>query len=301
MSRRPYHLPPLTALSAFEAAARHQSFKQAAQELNVTPGAISHQIRGLEAELGMALFHRVHRGIVLTEQGTQVFRVIRNSFVDISGVLAQLRSGGDETTVTIGATSAMSSYWLTPAISRFWRAHPEVRVNQVVSDKLDHASAVHDLAIGYGPIEDGAFDNTPLFRDTLVPVASPELAATLADPSPEALAAMPLIHLDAPDINWTTWERWFSEVGYTGPLRRGRRVNNYLIALQAAQDGVGMVLGWERLIAPVLATGRVQVVGQIRLPAPTAFFLGRDRRAAGKSGAEILYQWLLQEARGAIE
>ena len=198
MSRRFYNLPPLTGLAALEAAARHQSFKRAAEELNVTPGAVSHQIRGLEDELGVPLFQRIHRGVELTEDGERLFRVVRGAFLDISAQTDALRHRGQKDSVTIGATTAMSALWLTPAVSRFWRDHPGLRVNQIVSDMLDFGLATPELVLSYGPYKEAHYQGTPLFRDTLIPVMSPSLAKTHQPDSIEDLANMPLIHLTRP-------------------------------------------------------------------------------------------------------
>ena len=239
MSRRFYNLPPLTSLAALEAAARHLSFKRAAEELNVTPGAISHQVRALETEIGTKLFNRVHRGVELTEAGEHLFRTVRAAFQDISNRTDALRNQTVRSGVTVGATTAMSALWLTPALSQFWREHPDVRVNQVVSDTLEFGAVQPELVISYGAHRASNYTGTPLFRDTLRPVCAPALAERHAPRSIEDLAAMPLIHLDAPDRRWTSWALWFEEQGYNGPLRRGIVVNNYMIALQAAEDGSG--------------------------------------------------------------
>ena len=297
MSRRFYNLPPLTALAAMEAAARHQSFKRAAEELNVTPGAVSHQIRGLEEELGSALFRRVHRGVELTDDGERLFRVLRGAFLDISAQTDALRDQGQNDSVTIGATTAMSALWLTPAISRFWRDHPDMRVNQIVSDLLDFGLATPELVLSYGPYKDTRYQGVALFRDTLVPLVSPALAKSYAPKNIEDLAAMPLVHLDAPDQRWTTWAHWFGELGYSGTLRRGIVVNNYMIALQAAQDGAGMVLGWRRLVARHLGNGSLVELNKFHLPAPTSFFVSRHTGAANPD-LDALQNWIVAVANG---
>ena len=148
MTRRHYSLPPLTTLSSFEAAARKLSFKDAATELNVTPGAVSHQIKALEGELGVALFDRKHRGVDLTPHGLKLFHSLERSFLDISRVLAQIQRSAEDTSVSVAATTAVSSLWLTPRITRFWKEHGNVAVNQVVSDGAGRHGTTTDLRIG---------------------------------------------------------------------------------------------------------------------------------------------------------
>lgn len=132
MARRYYNLPPLNTLASFECAARNLSIKDAAQELNVTPGAVSHQIKALEGELGTALFERKHRGIGLTENGQRLFASLQRSFSDVSSTLSHVRRTSFDLSVTIAATTAVSSLWLTPRLSRFWKEHGNIPVNQLL-------------------------------------------------------------------------------------------------------------------------------------------------------------------------
>ena len=133
-----------------------------------------------------------------------------------------------------------------------------------------------------------------LFTDVLVPVASPEFVASRPVPELAALAAMPLIHMTAPNTNWTTWKRWFAGLGYEGPLARGTKVNNYMIALQAAQDGVGVVLGWKRLVAPMLEDGSLVAFGGYQLPAPSSFTITRGTSTDAQESVDLLEAWLLR-------
>ena len=153
MSRRYYKLPPLTSLATFETAARHRSFKGAAEELGVTPGAVSHQIKFLETELGLSLFDRKHHGNNLTDHGESLFAVLQSSFTAVSSTLANLRRSANDKEVTISATTAVSGLWLTPRLSQFWRKHPEIPVNQHVTDNPDSQGIAVDLKICYGYVE----------------------------------------------------------------------------------------------------------------------------------------------------
>lgn len=296
MTLRHYRLPRLTALAAFEAAARHLSFRRAAEELNVTPGAISHQVRALEDDLGVALFERVHRGVELTDQGRAVARVLKTAFLEISDALEAARQEAQDPTVTIAASTAMASFWLMPALTGFWRNRPDIRVNQVVSDQWEPGLNRSDLVISYGALDDPLFTGKPLFRDELVPVCSPQMAGSVDLNSVDALAKMPLVHVEAANLNWPSWKAFFAEQGYTGALRRGVRVNSYVIGLQAAEDGVGMVLGWRRLTAPLLKAGRLVALDRFNLEAPSSFFLSHDRRRADLPAVNALANWLIRQA-----
>ncbi|MGB3176993.1 MAG: LysR substrate-binding domain-containing protein [Albidovulum sp.] len=294
MVRRHYNFPPLTTLSAFEAAARNGGFKIAAQELNVTPGAISHQIKALEMELGRALFKRVHRGVILTEDGQNLFVALQSSFRTIAKALEQIRRPQLDESVTIGATAAVSSLWLTPRITRFWREFPDIRISQIVSDSRLDIGISPDLRIEYGHIGNSPEGTRELFTDDLVAVASSGFAAAHPVDTAAQLAGLPLIHLNAEDQDWTTWKQWFDALGYSGPLGSGTSVNNYMIALQAAQDGVGVVLGWKRLIRPFLENGTLVILGRFSMPAPRSFLVIRDRDASHDARLDVIEAWMLE-------
>jgi DNA-binding transcriptional LysR family regulator len=295
MSRRHYDLPPLTTLSAFEAAARHLSFKNAAEELSVTPGAVSHQIKALEQELNTPLFRRKHRGVELTDEGETLFDTLATGFSKMSQTLQGIRDSKSADTVRIGSTSAVAALWLSPAVVRFWRSYPEINVNQIVQDRPFRPAPDMDLFIRYGRDRESRLDQTELYRDTLGPVASPDMARRLAGRDLAELAQERLIHLDAEDNRWTTWSDWFLQQGYDGPISPGVRVNNYSVALQVAQDGGGLALGWHKLLQPVMTSGLLAAVGPHVLPAPHKFYLVGRGEADLSPSAKRLKDWLLTE------
>lgn len=298
MARRHYNLPPLTTLAAFEAAARHLSFKDAAQELSVTPGAVSHQIKALEGELDAALFRRKHRGVELTEDGGVLFDTLSTAFSRISNALQSVRDSRSQSMAAIGSTSAVSTLYLSRATIRFWRENPDMQINQVVQDTPFRSVPEVDLYLRYGKAEDTVFDQTELFRDTLVPVGSAEIAGSLADVTLEDLAKQRLIYLDSSDKSWTTWADWFRGLGYTGPIAPGLRVNNYAVALQAAREGAGLALGWQRLVLPLLRAGKLIPVGPHALNAPHSFFLVSRPEEDLSEAARLLKYWILDETTG---
>lgn len=293
MSRRHYGLPPLTTLAAFEAAARNLSFKEAAQELSVTPGAVSHQIKALEEELGAPLFWRRHRGVELTPEGGALAATLSTAFNRISRDLEIIRSRGGSGAVTIGSTSAVASLWLSPAVLAFWREEPDIPVNQVVQDRPFRNRPDLDLFVRYGRDRDSGLDQVELYRDRLVPVAAPALAAELKDCTLESLARQRLIHLDSEDSSWTTWPDWLRQKGYDGPVSQGVRVNNYAVALQAAQDGAGLALGWRRLLSPLLQDKNLQEITPHSLDAPRRFYLVSRPESELSRPARKLRRWII--------
>ncbi|MEJ6399102.1 LysR substrate-binding domain-containing protein [Yoonia sp. 208BN28-4] len=292
MSRRHYNLPPLTTLTVFEAAARHLSFKNAAQELSVTPGAVSHQVKSLETELGCALFARHHRGVTLTADGQDLFETLAASFAQVSKELARIRQSTGPETVSVGSTTAVAALWLSQTVVSLWRDHPDLNINQVTQDRPFSRQDGLDFYIRYGKDPDSSLTHTPLYRDELVPVAAPDVAAKLDGCSLSELAQQRLIHLDSPTRSWTTWRDWFGDLGYAGELNLAVRVTSYSVALHMARQGAGIVLGWRRLIAPFLTSGKLAVIAPYDLPAPEKFYLvGRSDDALSKN-ALILKHWI---------
>ena len=302
MSRRHYKLPPFTMLVTFEAAARHGSFKQAALELGVTPGAISHQIRSLETELTATLFHRQYRGVSLTPQGALLAETLQEGFSAISRTLKVLREHDRNRPVTIAATTAISSLWLTPRITAFWRTHGQVSVNQQISDAsidLGTEGLLHtDLRIRYGKPVSSHHCCIPLFRDTLVPVCSPAFAAENPSPDLDTLARLPLIQFDTDEHCRTNWSTWFEELGYTGECEQGARVNNYTIALQLGREGLGVVLGWRALIEPLIERGELVVLGTHAIAAPKHFYIEYESDITLSAHGKLLCDWLSSAGNG---
>lgn len=270
MSRRPYDLPSLSMLATFEAAARAQSFKVAAAELGVTAGAVSHQIKALEADLGFVLFSRTHRSVHLTSEGKVLFESCMRGFSDIGHALRVLRADQNAGQISIGATTAVSSLWLTPQVTKFWRKHGDVTIIQEVRDRPFRRPIELDFVIEYA-LNRPEDASDLLFGDELIPLAAPSFSTRIEDL--EKLAQAPLIHLDAKETNWTSWPKWFESLGYSGSITATHRVNNYSIALQLAQDGLGIVLGWKRLVAPLLAAGKLEEVSTFSIKAPGSFYL----------------------------
>jgi DNA-binding transcriptional LysR family regulator len=287
---RPYDLPSMTALGCFEAAARNLGFKAAASELNVTPAAVSHQIKALETDLGQPLFRRQHRGVDLTETGAYLFVALQRGFEGISDAVTDIRGRSEDEDVVIQATTAMSAFWLTPQISRFWRSHPDIGVSQIVSD-APPAGGRADLSIHYGEIPCNGGACRHLFRDNILALGTPDYAAQQGIGGLDDLLNAPLIHVTAEDRHWTGWADWFAATGHGTPCGRRLAVNNYMIALQMAQDSLGAVLGWDGLVRPLLARGALVELVPRRVPSPYGFYLRVHSGASDK--ARLFGDWLV--------
>lgn len=290
---RPYDLSSVTALVCFEAAARHASFKNAAQELNVTPAAVSHQIKALESDLGCNLFLRRSRGVELTERGAFLLVAAQRGLETISEAVTQLRDRPETVDVTVRITTAVSSLWLTPKISAFWKSQPNITVSQIVSDVPGMASRC-DISIQYGNPQENREECHKLFQDRIVALGTPRFASEHGIRRVEDLLKAPLIHLNNEETGWTNWTDWFQALGQ--PMAKGRRffVNNYMIALQAAQDDVGAILGWDGLVKSLMQEGRLVKLVPDSIPSPEAFYLKIHPRAGSK--ARLFASWLAKSS-----
>jgi LysR family glycine cleavage system transcriptional activator len=285
---KPYDLPSLGDLACFEAAARHLSFKLASSQLNVTPAAVSHRIKALELELGQPLFLRTHRGVELTEAGALLFVSVQRGFETISDSVARIRNRHDRTGVTIAATTAMSGLWLTPRLAAFWRQHPDVAIFQMVQDSGSILGP--DLSIHYGDPARESDETRFLFHDRIVALASPEFAAAHQIRSIADLQHVPLIYTQSGPNAWTDWPDWFASFGRAAPRGPAFTLNNYLISLQAAQDHIGAVLGWEGLVGQFLENRKLVKLIPDAMESPWPFYLRIHARAS--ANARLFADWL---------
>lgn len=294
MVRRFYNLPSLSALAAFEAAARHLSLTKAADELNVTPGAVSRSVRGLEEELGSPLFLRRHRAVELTREGEMLSAALRESFERMASTFRQIKSFGGQANVTIGSTMAMANLWLMPRMGSFWNQHPEIVVDHVISDHprgLDRPDI--DLRVRYGDGEWPDEVSAKLYTDTIFPVASPAFAKAYPVNSVAELAQLPLLSVEGPDWAWTTWADFMREVGHPDRSINVRRFNSYVIAMQAARSGQGVALGWSVLVEPLIEAGTLVRLTDLEIVAPQYNFVTWSARRPLSPQAELLRDWLV--------
>ncbi len=294
MVRRYYGLPSLNALAAFEAAARHLSLTRASAELNVTAGAVSKQVKALEEELGCALFLRLHRALQLTVEGEALFRSLKETFERLALNLQDIRKTEKVRIVSIGTTNAFAQLWLMPRLGDFWNAHQDIIIDHIISDRAqDLFRSDVDLRVRYGNgvwPDEGALK---LFDDTIIAVASPAFVARHKIKSLRDLTTYPLLSVEGTDWTWTTWSDFLRETDTPHRRLSVRRFNSYVIALQAAQDGQGLVLGWRSLVKPLLARRRLVQVTAAEMPAPGSFYICWNLNAGLSREALVLRDFLL--------
>lgn len=289
-------LPPLSALRAFEAAARHRSFKRAASELAVTPTAISHRVRALEDHTGLKLFVRQIRQVTLTEAGAQLYPVLQQGFDQIEAALSRLAHANRRDRVTISATRAFTAKWLVPRVAHFHASHPGIDLQLHASDEaVDLADHAFDIAVRYGTGPYPGLASERMFADTYAPVANPMLGLeSLAD-----LASVPLIHFDWQRVapGNPTWQHWFAEAGLPWHPSQGQlRYSDEGHAIQAAVAGQGVALLSLTLVAEELAAGQlVQPFGPVLPGYAYHLLLGADHPPG--SAVRAVADWLREHAR----
>lgn len=242
-------LPPLNALRAFEAAARHMSFQRAAEELNVTPTAISHQIKNLEDYLRLSLFIRRNpHPLQLTNTGHYLYPILRNGFDTFSEAIATLQPDATSTVLTVTAIHDFASKWLVSRLPKFQKAYPDIDVHLQTSVQVVdlHAQTV-DMAIRYGHGNYPGLVAKELFSDMFIPVCSPLLRhGDKPLQVPEDLAHHTLLHCEWINYNGSdqpTWQRWLTSAGITTiNSARGPRFTGESLAIQAAINGQGVAL-----------------------------------------------------------
>lgn len=241
-------LPALGSLRAFEAAARLSSFKRAAEELSVTPGAVSQQIRALEEDLGVKLFSRGVRAVTLTDEGRKLQPALTAAFMQIRDAVALVRPNGTRP-LSLNSSSAIISKWLLPRLHRFSERHPETGVTIETSSGLETFDGEGpDVAIRFTRTQSAGLYARRLCEEHLLPLASPELVERLKLREPEDLARAPLLHDASPQIfsGAPDWAAWFARAGLDpSGAQRGIRFDARAAdhAIDAAVNGAGVVLG----------------------------------------------------------
>lgn len=297
MARKYYNLPSLTSLAAFEASARHGSFKEAAAELNVTPGAVSRQIKALEDELGLPMFRRHAQGISLTPEAEDLYRVISHSFHSTSEAVKRIRTGTRQNLVTLACSNAVAIKWLMPRMTQFSELHPDIQVDHLISDnRQDYRRAEVDLRIRYG---DGNWQDehaSLLLEETIYPVCGADFAKELPPPERNDFTEVPLLHVDWLDTGWTDWAEFLRRAGIPHGSLPGRRFSSFAMTIQAAIENHGVAIGWHQLIKQHLESGELVRYTNVAMPAPGSYYLTYNANRELVSAAGTLMEWLLKTA-----
>jgi len=287
-------LPSLNGLRAFEAAARHLSFTNAASELNVTQTAISHQIRRLEEELGIRLFIRQNRALALTPQARDYLPGVRAAFNDLRLATDRLLRKDNDHVLTVSTLASLAAKWLLPRLSSFQEAHPGLDVRITTSTALvDFRDGDVDAAIRYGRGHWPGVRAEWLTADELFPVCSPALLnGKWPLKCPQDLAHHTLLHSSG--FYDDDWRQWLTAAGLPTDISKqpGLSFDLILVTVQAAIDGIGVAMGRTSYVADDIAKGRLVVPFKIALPADAGFYLVSPEGRPDTAKLAAFRQWL---------
>ncbi|MHA6687256.1 LysR family transcriptional regulator [Mesorhizobium sp. A556] len=282
---------PLNALRAFEASARHHSFTRAAIELCVTQAAVSHQVKNLEAQLGVSLFRRLPRGLMVTEEGEALLPVVRDSFDRIGETLDRFEEGHLREVLAVGAVGTFAVGWLLPRLHTFGEQAPFVDLRlSTNNNRVDLAAEGLDYAIRFGAGAWHGLDAIELFEAPLSVLCSPQVAAGLS--SPEDIFQQTLLRSYRND----EWPKWFAAAGLKGPAAvRGMTFDSSLAMMEAAIHGAGVALAPPLMFARLLATGEIVQPFDVSIGLGS-YWLTRLQSKRPSGAMQAFANWLLGQA-----
>jgi DNA-binding transcriptional LysR family regulator len=285
----------LSALAAFEAAARHQNFAHAAEELHLTASAVSHHVRKLEGLLGASLFQRHARGVALTAAGRRLADAAGNALSDLDAALASVRPQPETVQVRLATLHSFASAWLLPRLPGFAAAHPKVRVaveTEIALTRFD--SGGPDLGIRHGPGAWPGLASERLLDEAMFPVVAPDFPGRQAVTGAAAIAGLPLIA----DLARQGWQDWFRHAGAgTVALPSMHTFTDSTDALEAAACGLGAALARSRIVTPWLRSGRLVRLPGPAMPARFGYYLIHPLERRLSEPARAFAHWLSGQAR----
>ena len=288
----PRPLPPLNSLRAFEAAARHLSFTRAAEELHVTQAAISHQVKALEERIGVKLFRRLTRGLLLTEDGHALLPDLREAFDRLAQAVDRIGRHGGQGTLNISLLTTFALGWLVPRLPLFQAAHPSIDVRLTTTARLiDFAVEDVDVAIRYGTGGWPGLRSDKIFDDVITPLCNARFKEKLRKPAD--IFTVPLLH-EQYEHDWRTW---FRAAGLSvGQLKKGPIFDSTRVAIEAAIVGVGVACGAPSLFSAEIANGQLYQPFDLVVPNGKAYWLICPEATAERPKIKALREWMLEEA-----
>ena len=287
-------LPPLNALKAFEAAARSESITRAAEELSVTQGAVSQQVKALEATLGVKLFSRERQRLVITEAGREYLAVVRDALDRIAVGTERLVQRQSSGILIVSTSPDFAAKWLVYRLGRFAESHPDIDLRvSATADRIDFAREDVDLAVRHG---DGNWVGLHVVRlcpEQLFPVCSPKLVSGRKRITKASdLLKFPLLRLD----DWKTWMRWFEAAGVTDAVAHGPILNRASLLIDAAVDGQGVALARTVLAAWDIINGRLVRPIDVSLKMSNTYWIVCPKVTSSVPKIATFRNWLLAEA-----
>jgi LysR family glycine cleavage system transcriptional activator len=294
-------LPPLNGLRAFEAAARHLSFTRAAEELNVTQAAVSHQVKMLEEQIGLPLFRRLNRALMLTDEGQTLFPAVRDALDTVAEAVERLHTGKAAGALTVSVLPSFAVKWLVPRMSDFQEHHPGIDLRITAADRLvDFVRDAVDVAVRFGAGSWPGLRADFVVDEVVTPVCAPALAARLREPAD--LAHIVLLHEEmAPLANFPDWATWLEAAGAADvPCDKGPRFSHTHMMLQAAIDGQGVALAQMLFAADDIAEGRLVAPFALKLATGYAYYVVCLAAAADRPKIRAFREWVIAGAQRRI-
>lgn len=295
-------LPPLNSLRVFEAAARHLSFTRAAEELHVTPGAVSQQIKALEDFIGAPVFRRHKRSLLLTDEAQAGLPVLREGFDKLAEAARLISARVDSGKLTVSVAPSLAAKWLVPRLDRFHERHPDIDV-WVSADMevVDFTAEDVDLAIRYGPGGYQGLAVEHLMAESIVPVCSPRLLIGEHPlKTPQDLVHHTLLHDGGPDQDDncpTTWPMWLKAAGVTGvDGARGPKFNQSSLVIEAAVAGKGVALAKSQLALADLEAARLVIPFDMTTPSAFGYYIVHPNSRSSAPAVKAFKAWLHEEA-----
>jgi LysR family glycine cleavage system transcriptional activator len=300
MQKRRYRLPPLDLIQGFEAAARNLSFTKAADELFITQSAVSRQMRALEEHLGVALFERRHRTLVLTPQGRALHGAATDLLERLQEVTDKLRADGDTPQLTVTTTSGFASLWLIPRLKGFTALHPEVDVRISATYKMVNLErTLVDVAVRYSRVDDVPEGGLCLFGEELFPVCSPALQTEGPHPlrTPGDLPHHSLLRMDEAG-GFLDWDTWLAAHGLPDfKPAASLRFDSYEQMIAAALSGQGVAMGIGRLVSGLMERGQLVAPFSNSVVGPRGYFAIASQLTGSRPHVRAFVDWLVAEAR----
>jgi DNA-binding transcriptional LysR family regulator len=300
-STRPAHKAKpnqsLNNLLVFESAARRGSFTRAAEDLHISQPAVSHAMRLLEADLGVALFERQHKGVRTTNAGQYLLEQVGMGLSLIDQALREVRSMQAHQ-VTLAVSTATATWWLMPRIARFKQQHPEIELRVITTDTdLDMARERIDLSITLGADDFANYQKWHFVEEEIFPVCSPKFLKANPLPDLQALANSPLLLLEERYCPRMDWKEWLARFNTRLPRKPALfRFNDYSIVLQAAIEGQGVAQGWRHIVQPLIAQGLLLRPLQHSVTTDQPLFITAPRAKVLRPDVAYLKDWLVAEA-----
>jgi DNA-binding transcriptional LysR family regulator len=293
-------LPSLDLLQGFEAAARHLSFTKAGEELFITQSAVSRQIKELEEQLGVELFHRRHRSLALTEAGQQLYAAAAQVLTTMRTATSRLKAGNGKRPLAVTTTASFAALWLIPRLAGFRRMHPDVDVRITADTRVqDLERDALDLAIRHGPASLAGPNAVRLFGEKVFPVCSPKLLKKIPLREPADLRNHTLLQYDDPDARhpWLHWKTWL-EVARIADLKPAGTLtfSGYEQIIPAAVAGHGVALGRAPLLKDLLASKELVAPFKSSADPARAYFAIVSKNAEGRPEVADFVAWLREEA-----